>query len=180
MKLSREHRVLLVTERRATLATIASDGHSRLVPCCFAIGFENGALVVDTPIDDKAKAVQDPMRLARVRDIRRDPRVTLLVDRWDEEWSRLAWVRVEGTARLLIPWAPRDASAHADAVAALRARYPQYRDHRLETLPMIRVTVDRMTGWDAHDRVAKPQPRAAAPDEDTARASDLAEMPELA
>jgi PPOX class probable F420-dependent enzyme len=151
MELAREHRALLVTERRATLATIAPDGHPRLVPCCFAIGFEGSALVVDTPIDDKPKAVDDPMRLARVRDIRRDPRVTLLVDRWDEDWARLAWVRVEGTARLLIPWSPRDAAPHAAGVAALRSRYPQYRERRLETLPIIRVTVERMSGWDAHE-----------------------------
>ncbi|MET0773254.1 MAG: TIGR03668 family PPOX class F420-dependent oxidoreductase [Candidatus Limnocylindrales bacterium] len=162
MELSREQRALLVTERRATLATIAGDGHPRLVPCCFAIGFEGGDLVIDTPVDDKPKAVADPMRLARVRDIRRDPRVTLLVDRWDEDWSRLAWVRVEGTARLLIPWSPRDASAHAAAVEELRSRYPQYREHRLEMQPVIRISVERMTGWDAFDHEAQREPIAAA------------------
>ena len=162
MELAREHRALLVTERRATLATIALDGHARLVPCCFAIGFDGDALVIDTPIDDKPKAIDDPSRLARVRDIRRDPRVTLLVDRWDEDWSRLAWVRVEGTARLLIPWSPRDASAHAAAAAALRARYARYREHRLEVLPIIRVTVERMTGWDASEAALHRQPVAVA------------------
>ena len=162
MELSREHRALLVTERRATLATIAADGHPRLVPCCFAIAFEGDALVIDTPIDDKPKASTDPMHLARVRDIRRDPRVSLLVDRWDEDWSRLAWVRVEGTARLLIPWSPRDAAAHASAVEGLRSRYTQYREHRLETLPVIRVTVERMTGWDAFDHAAQREPLAVA------------------
>jgi PPOX class probable F420-dependent enzyme len=149
MHLTRAHRALLVTERRATLSTVASDGRPRLVPCCFAFGFEGDTLVVDTPIDDKPKASSDPLRLARVRDVRRDPRVTLLVDHWDEDWTRLAWVRVEGTARLLLPWAPPDAPAHAAALDALRARYPQYHDHRLETLPVIRVTVDRVSGWDA-------------------------------
>ena len=150
MELSREHRALLVTERRATLATIAPDGHSRLVPCCFAIGFEGGALVIDTPVADKPKASSDPARLARVRDIRRDPRVTLLVDRWDEDWARLAWLRVEGTARLLLPWATRDADAHRSALTALRGRYPQYREQRLEGLPVIRITPTRISGW-AHE-----------------------------
>jgi PPOX class probable F420-dependent enzyme len=143
------HRTLLVTERRATLATVAPDGRPRTVPCCFAIGIEDDRLVIDTPIDAKLKASADPLRLARVRDIRRDPRVTLLVDRWDEDWSRLAWVRVEGVARLLLPWAPPDAAAHASAITALRGRYPQYLEHRLETLPIIRILPERVSGWSA-------------------------------
>jgi PPOX class probable F420-dependent enzyme len=143
------HRTLLVTERRATLATIAPDGRPRTVPCCFAIGVEDDRLVIDTPIDAKPKASADPMRLARVRDIRRDPRVSLLVDRWDEDWGRLAWVRIEGVARLLLPWAPPDAAAHASAVTALRGRYPQYHEHRLETLPIIRIVPGRVSGWSA-------------------------------
>lgn len=147
--LTRANRALLVTERRATLTTIAPDGHPRSVPCCFAIGVEDDGMVIDTPIDAKPKASSDPMRLSRVRDIRRDPRVTLLVDRWDEDWSRLAWVRVEGSARLLLPWAPPDAEAHALAVRALRVRYPQYLDQRLETLPVIRIVPHRVTGWSA-------------------------------
>lgn len=154
MELSREHRALLLTERRATLATLAPDGRPRLVPCCFALGVDEGATVIDTPIDAKPKASADPMRLARVQDIRRDPRVTLLVDRWDEDWARLAWLRVEGTARLLVPWAPRDAGAHRSALVALRARYPQYRDQRLETLPVIRIAPTRMTGWAPADEAA--------------------------
>lgn len=153
VELTRAHRALLISERRATLTTIAPDGHPRSVPCCFAIGVEGDGLVIDTPIDAKAKTSSDPMRLARVRDIRRDPRVTLLVDRWDEDWSRLAWIRVEGSARLLLPWAPPDAGVHAAAVRALRGRYPQYEGHRLETLPIIRIGPDRVTGWSAAARM---------------------------
>ena len=149
MSLGPRHRLLLATARRATLATIAPDGRPRLVPCCIALGTEGGELVIDTPIDAKPKSTTDPMRLARVLDIRRDARVSLLLDTWDEDWSRLAWVRVDGTARLLIPWAGRDAPIHAEAVAALRERYPQYREHRLETLPIIRVVPTRISGWPA-------------------------------
>jgi PPOX class probable F420-dependent enzyme len=152
MELSREQRALLVTERRATLATIAPDGQPRLVPCCFAMGIEDGSIVIDTPIDAKPKTSTDPMRLARVRDIRRDPRVTLLLDHWDEEWTRLAWLRVEATARLLLPWAPRDADAHRSALTALRGRYPQYREQRLEGLPVIRMTPTHISGWTADPR----------------------------
>jgi PPOX class probable F420-dependent enzyme len=140
-------RGLLHESRRATLATIAPDGQPRLVPCCFALGSEEGELVVDTPIDAKPKASDDPMRLARIGDILRDPRVTLLVDRWDEDWRRLAWLRIEGTARVLMP----DDSGHDDAVIALRERYPQYATHPLEMLPVIRITPTRHSGWTAAD-----------------------------
>jgi PPOX class probable F420-dependent enzyme len=140
---------LILDARRATLATIAPDGQPRLVPCCVALVSGGGTWALVTPIDAKPKASSDPMRLARVRDIRRDPRVTLLVDRWDEDWARLAWLRIVGDARLLLPWAPPDAVAHASAVSALRNRYPQYRDHRLEAQPIIRIAPTRITGWSA-------------------------------
>lgn len=163
MELRPAHRALLVAERRATLVTLGPGGRPRPVPCCFAIGFEAGALVIDTPLDDKPKASTDPMRLARVRDIRRDPRVTLLVDHWDEDWSRLAWIRVHGTARLLLPWADRDGAAHAAAIRALRDRYPQYLGHRLEQRPVIRVSVEGMTGWDAGAGARSVATRGAGP-----------------
>ena len=73
---------------------------ARLVPCCFALVESATGSVIYTPIDDKPKASTDPRSLARVRDIERDPRVTLLVDRWDEEWARLAWVRIDGLASI--------------------------------------------------------------------------------
>jgi PPOX class probable F420-dependent enzyme len=100
--------------------------------------------VVWSPLDEKPKAVDDVRALARVRDISARPEVTLLVDRWSEDWSELAWLRVAGTARLvepeLVPGAVLD---------ALRAKYPQYRDHRLDVRPMIAITIDRATRWSA-------------------------------
>ena len=136
--------------RRATLATIRRDGTPRLVPCCFAtLGPEgSGALNVFVPLDEKPKAVADPRRLARVRDIGRDPRVELLVDRWSEEWTELAWLRLAGTASLIEPGGP-DASEHASAVVGLRARYPQYRTQSIESRPLIRMIVERITSWRA-------------------------------
>jgi PPOX class probable F420-dependent enzyme len=126
--------------RTATLATIGPDGRPRLVPVCFV----NLRGVVWSPLDEKPKAVDDVRALARVRDISARPEVTLLVDRWSEDWSELAWLRVAGTARLvepeLVPGAVLD---------ALRAKYPQYRDHRLDVRPMIAITIDRATRWSA-------------------------------
>jgi PPOX class probable F420-dependent enzyme len=140
--LSAAQRAFLEPARRAVLATIAPDGHPRLVPICFVVSSELPILY--TPIDDKPKRTDDPFALARVRDIVADPRVTILVDRWDEDWTRLAWLRVEGRAALLAaPLGPE----HANAVAALRAKYPQYGSHRLEERPLLRVELEQVVGW---------------------------------
>jgi PPOX class probable F420-dependent enzyme len=139
--LSGDQRAFLGSARRAVLATIAPDGHPRLVPICFVVIGDPPILY--TPIDDKPKLSSDPFALARVRDIQVDPRVTVLVDRWHEEWTRLAWLRAEGRATLLDP----GLAEHAAAVAALRARYLQYEAHRLEERPVIRIELERMVGW---------------------------------
>jgi PPOX class probable F420-dependent enzyme len=124
--------------RRATLATIAPDGRPRLVPVCFVVVDD----AVWTPIDEKPKAVDDPRRLARVSDIERDPRVTLLVDRWSEDWSELGWLRLEGQGAVV-------EIADPAIVDALREKYRQYADHHLESRPMIRITIERFSGWEA-------------------------------
>src|SRR6478735_7860945 len=134
---------LLESARRAVLATIAPAGHPRLVPSCFVLAGEPPVLY--TPIDDKPKRDDDPLALARVRDIAADPRVTILVDRWDEDWTRLAWLRVEGGAILVEP--ASKGIEHAAAIAGLRAKYPQYGSHRLEERPILRVTPERVVGW---------------------------------
>lgn len=147
--LTADQRSLLDAARRATLATIGTAGQPRLVPCCFALGEDPSIPVVYTPIDDKPKRSAEPRTLARVQDIERDPRVSVLVDRWDEDWTRLAWLRLDGIARLV--WPSDVVDEHADAVRALRARYPQYATHALELLPIIRVAVTGMRGWVASD-----------------------------
>jgi PPOX class probable F420-dependent enzyme len=142
--LSASQRAFLASARRAVLATIATDGRARLVPICFVL-IGDGPTTIYTPIDDKPKRSGDPFALARVRDIAADPRVTVIVDRWDEDWTRLAWLRVEGQATVLDGASP--SADHESAVAALRAKYPQYTTHRLDTRPLIRVTVERVIGW---------------------------------
>jgi hypothetical protein len=73
--------------------------------------------------------------------------VSLLVDRWSEEWSKLSWLRLEGVASLIAPDAP--GGEHAAALSALRKRYPQYLEQDLETRPVMRITLRRVTGWSA-------------------------------
>lgn len=132
------HRDLLGDCRVARLGTIAPDGPPRLVPVCYAL--VEDAIVI--AIDEKPKSTTD---LARVRDIRRDPRVTLIVDRYDDEdWSRLAWVRVDATAEVLAT-----GSEWPEGLTALRARYPQYATMALESLPLLRLTPTRVAAWRA-------------------------------
>lgn len=138
---------LLEGTRRAVLATIAPDGRPRLVPIAFAFaGTEEGAPVIYSALDEKPKSVADPRALARVRDVVSRPKVSVLADRWDEDWSRLAWLRLEGLATLLEPDG-NDAAEHAFAVSLLRARYSQYATHHLEQRPVLRVQVDRVVSW---------------------------------
>ncbi len=142
---------LLVSARRGVLATVDPDGRPRLVPVCYALAADEatpGRLILYTPLDEKRKRVSDPHLLARVRDLIARPQVTLLVDCWDEDWRRLAWLRLEGTAVLLEP-AGETRPEHVAAVAALRAKYPQYAHQDLEARPVIRVAVSGVLGWQA-------------------------------
>ena len=139
--LTKPERAFLNTTWRAVLATIRRDGRSRLVPICFVVDPER--LILYTPLDDKPKRHDDPLALARVRDIEADRRVTVLADRWDEDWSHLAWLRIDGRAELVAAGAP----GHAPVVEALRAKYPTYRSHGLETRPVIAITIERANAW---------------------------------
>jgi PPOX class probable F420-dependent enzyme len=118
------------------------------MPVAYAYDESPAGPLLYSALDEKRKSVADPRALARVRDIVARPRVAVLVDRWDEDWSRLAWVRLEGKALLLEPTDP-SGPEHARAVGLLRARYPQYAHQALEQRPVIRIAVERVTGWSA-------------------------------
>jgi len=140
--LSERELQLLREARRAVLATTAADGSARLVPITFVLEH----VVLYTALDEKPKSVADPRDLARVHDIEARPRVSLLVDRWSEDWSELGWLRLSGTAALIGP--DGDAALeHAHAISLLRAKYRQYEAHRLETRPVVRIAVDGARSW---------------------------------
>ena len=128
-------RVLIEDLRVARLATIAISGYPALVPVCYALVEEE--LVI--AIDEKPKATTN---LTRLRNIERDARVSLLFDRYDDDWTKLAWVRVEGAAAVLARGSERPR-----ALQALRERYPQYRAMDLESRPLIVVQPRRVVGW---------------------------------
>ena len=126
----------------ARLATLGRGGAPSLVPVVFAAS--GGRLWI--PVDAKPKRTGE---LARVANVRRDPRVALLLDRYAEDWSALWWLRVDGAGAVV---EGEDAGGVADAAAALRRKYPQY-----ETTPLFRdarplllaVEPRRITSWAA-------------------------------
>ena len=142
----------LAAARRAVLATTDPGGRPRLVPVCFVLVGGGDAGTIYSPLDEKPKRVADPRRLARVRDLLARPEVTLLVDRWDEDWDRLAWLRVQGRAELVEVDGTESAERSA-AIAALRAKYPQYVDHDLEGRPLIRIGRLSAVAWGPLDEL---------------------------
>jgi PPOX class probable F420-dependent enzyme len=147
-----EHVEFLNETRRAVLATITAGGAPRLVPICFAVLDSPLGPVLFSPLDEKPKRGIDRHALARVQDLIVRPRVSLLADRWDEDWARLAWLRVDATATLVEPGHPE----HGRALLALMARYEPYRTQRLEANPIIRLEPTRTVWWSGADQVAWP------------------------
>ncbi|CAN5680651.1 TIGR03668 family PPOX class F420-dependent oxidoreductase [soil metagenome] len=106
-------RAIAASARRAALSTSDRLGRPHTVPVGFAL--LRGEVV--TAVDQKPK--RGGKELARVANLRADPRVTMMMDRWDEDWRQLGWVMIRGIARLEPP---------GTATAELVERYPQYRD----------------------------------------------------
>ena len=79
--------------------------------------------------------------LKRLRNIRADPRVAVLADHYEDDWTRLWWVRADATAEII-----EDPAAMARPISLLRERYRQYREAPPEG-PVIALTVERWTGW---------------------------------
>jgi PPOX class probable F420-dependent enzyme len=122
--------------RVARLATAGGAGAPHVVPVTFALDGDR----VYSAVDSKPKSTRD---LRRLRDIRADPRVTLLADHYEEDWSLLWWARAEGAASILA-----GAAEMAAPIALLASRYPQYREQR-PAGPVVCVTVHRWSGWAA-------------------------------
>lgn len=130
---------LLTTQRVARLATVSADGKPHIVPAVYAYDGKH----VYISLDEKRKRVA-PMQLKRTQNIATNPHVSLLVDRYGEDWRKLEWIRVDGVARIL-----QRGKTHDKAVALLRAKYPQYRNMKLETRPVIEITVKAVVEWEA-------------------------------
>ena len=126
--------------RIARLATADAKGRPHLVPVCFA--FDGKAFY--TAIDHKPKRVS-PDRLVRLQNIRAMPRVALLIDEYNEDWTRLWYILIRGKAALIADSAHQERAA---AIRRLRAKYPQYALGMLaDNAPIIRITPERVTSW---------------------------------
>ena len=123
--------------RVAHLASTSATGQPHVVPVCFTL--VKGRIYVG--LDAKPKSV-DPLRLRRVRNILQDPRVSFLVDRYSEEWTKLGYVMVIGNADLC----PSE-DERRDAVVALRAKYAQYLEMLPDDAHVLRITPKRASAW---------------------------------
>jgi len=120
----------------ARLATTGADGQPHLVPVTYAVRDET----VIIGIDQKPKSSYD---LRRLRNIADNPRVAVLCDHYEADWTRLWWIRADGTASVLTSGGER-----VDAIAELARKYPQYRADPPGG-PVIMIAVDRWSGWSA-------------------------------
>jgi coenzyme F420-0:L-glutamate ligase/coenzyme F420-1:gamma-L-glutamate ligase len=132
-----------VQDRRVgRLATVNADGSPTVVPFCYAVLHVDGEPLVVSPLDEKPKHV--PVReLARVRNILARPDVSMVVDDYHEDWSTLAFTQLHGRAELIEPGHPM----HAQAVSALRAKYPQYEHMAIDALPLIAIRQLQAKTW---------------------------------
>ena len=131
-----EARAHFETASVAYLATVRPDGRPHVVPITFAIEAD----VIYTAVDAKPKR---GTRLRRLENVAVNPRVSVLVDAYDADWTRLWWARADGTARVVT-----DGDDLERALSALRARYPQYATVAL-TGPAMVIAVERWSGWSA-------------------------------
>ena len=122
----------------AHLGILDDEDRPRVLPVTFAL--TEGRLY--SAVDDKPKRVPG-RRLARVRHLRRRPEAALTVDRYDDDWSKLAWVQVLGAVRII-----DDPSEGPGAIAALRAKYEAY-GHRSPDGPLLELTPTRALHWRA-------------------------------
>ncbi len=134
-----DHEIAFIQSQRvARLATSDIDGHPHVVPVCFA--FDGSRFY--TPLDEKPKRVEQE-QLRRVRNIEARHEAMLLIDQYEDDWSRLGYVQVYGHAALQMPGEPE----HAHALLLLRERYVQYRTMMLEAYPVIMISPQRVVAW---------------------------------
>jgi PPOX class probable F420-dependent enzyme len=135
--LSSDERQFLSAQRVGRLATADEQAIPHVVPICFVV---SGSTLY-TSIDDKPK--NEPRRpLKRLRNIQSNPNVSVVVDRYDEDWTLLGWVLLWGHAEILTA-----GSEHDHAQELLRTRYPQYRAMQISGYPVIAVRIERTASW---------------------------------
>ena len=133
MMLSGRQFAFLSRRRIGHLATADSTARPHVVPVCFAIGERT----LYTALDEKPKLTRNTKRLNNIRE---NPEIVFLADRYDEDWSRLGWVMLRGRAEIV-----EEGDAFRRGVALLRQRYPQYESMTLT--PVISIGILHVRSW---------------------------------
>jgi PPOX class probable F420-dependent enzyme len=127
----------LAAARVGHLGTVRPDGSPHVVPFVFALDGRTLYWAVDAKLKRTA-------RIQRLSNIEHEPRVEVVVDGYDEDWSRLWWVRASGRARALDP----GNDERRRALDLLAGKYGQYRDDR-PAGPVVVIDLDAVSGWSA-------------------------------
>ena len=130
---------LLRDARVGRLATADAAGRPLVVPVCYVF---DGTRIYSA-VDAKPKRTRE---LRRLKNIAANPQVSLVVDVWDEEWSRLCWVIVEGRAQVI-----ERGEEFTRAIDLLTLKYPQYRTLALDRTQgaLVALSPDHVLAWRA-------------------------------
>jgi PPOX class probable F420-dependent enzyme len=134
-------RAFILSHRVARMATADKMGRPLVVPICYAYD----GMCLYTPIDKKPKRV--PVDgLKRVRNISENPNVSVVIDEYQEDWTRLGYVIIHGRAEII-----KRGKEYLRSLRLLCERYPQYKSMNLSklNLPVIKIVPNRITSWGA-------------------------------
>jgi PPOX class probable F420-dependent enzyme len=136
-----KERAFILSHRVARMATADRSGRPYIIPICYAY---DGRCFY-TPIDKKPKRVS-VAALKRVRNISENPNVSVVIDEYHEDWTRLCYVIIHGRAKLI-----ERGEEYLNSLRLLCEKYPQYENMNLSklNLPVIKIVPDRITLWDA-------------------------------
>ena len=130
-------RKFLGAQRVARFASAAADGAPHVVPVCFVCNDTSAYFTIDEK--PKRRSGRD---LKRMRNIEVNPKVSLVVDRYEEDWQRLGWVMLHGHAEIL------DGGAeHARIQDLLRLRYPQLETMNITPQPVVAIRIQKANSW---------------------------------
>jgi PPOX class probable F420-dependent enzyme len=139
MRLSRQISRLVRSARIAHLATADAKGQPHVIPICFVFDGKN----FYSSVDEKPKRVS-PRKLKRITNIRENPNVSLVIDRYEEDWRKLAYILVFGNAQIVL-----SGKKYLKAIRLLRKKYPQYQTMAIDERPMIVIKPEKGIGWGA-------------------------------
>lgn len=137
MSLTKQELAFIRSARIAHLATADARGQPHVIPICFVF---DGKYFY-SPIDEKPKRTE-PRKLKRLRNIAANPNVALVIDHYEEDWRKLAYVLIFGKARLLL-----GGKNHQRVVKLLRRKYRQYQGMAIHGRPMIMIRPKKMISW---------------------------------